>query len=515
MVYWSSFGPTNLSSITTFVFAVKGTANKVKVEFEATNSVKAIALLQSVNSTWQYYHIPASIIASNNLKTMKVISFVAVYDNVGPVKTGTVEVVVRGLTFDPPPYDPSPTGDVTWLPDRPWVSGVDTTAVIQLSTSNFVVNYNLATNGSTGGTYPGAPDWDAAMVYWDNFGPENLSSITTFVFKVRGTANKVKVEFEATNSVKVVTVLRSVNSTWQYYHIPASIIASNNLKTMKVISFVAVYDDVGPVKTGTVEVVVQGLTYYPTIGSTNTTGPATVLPNYPKVIVVWGGNQNTVIANSTNIIGVTYNVNNGYSGATIVYGTQGTNDSQNLSGYTNLVFGLRGGAQNVKIEFLDAFTNRAIFICTNVDSSLKYYSIAATNIDQMARIANISAISFVVDRNLVASGSLAGSFQIGSGGLNVDWFLNGTNTGPATVLPDHPQVIPVGGANVNTVVANTTNVIDVDYNLNLIPGVGGWSGATILYDDYGTAGNESKDLSAFPPILSSDFGVKRLLQTLS
>ena len=491
MIYWTGFSPTNLSSITTFVFAVKGTANKVQVEFESANATnKAIMLLESVTNTLQYYHIPASRIESNILKNTKVISFVTLYDDVGPVKTGTVEVVVRGLKFDMivTNINPLTTGDVTWLPDSPWVSGVNTTAVTQLSTSNFVVNYNLATNGSTGGTFPGEPDWDAAMIYWDDFGEKNLSSITTFVFKVRGTAEKVKVEFESTNAFKTAAVLQGVNSTWQYYHIPASSIPSNNLKIMKVISFVAVYEDVGPVKTGTFEVVVHGLTYWPPAFITN--GPATVLPNYPKVIRLGGANDDTVVANTTNVITVTYNVSSEYAGATIQYGTRGTNDSQNLSRYTNLIFGLLGDTKNVKIEFLDAFNNRATFLCTNVVSLVtNYYAIATTEINKMADIAHISAISFVVDRGLVAGGSLAGTLRIVSGGLYAEWFLNGTNTGPVTVLPNYPQVIPVGGANPYTVVTSTTNLIDVTYSF---VSTGGWSGATILYDNYGTTNiNES------------------------
>src|SRR5665647_880748 len=62
---------------------------------------------------------------------------------------------------------PSTTGNVTWLPfttNHPLVGGVDGTAVTQLSTSNFLIQYQLAPAGNT--NCPGAPDWDAAMVYW-------------------------------------------------------------------------------------------------------------------------------------------------------------------------------------------------------------------------------------------------------------------------------------------------------------------------------------------------------------
>ena len=475
----------------------------------ATNNfVKTIFNLLSVSNTWQYYHIPASNIAS--IAYARTISFVADYGSVGSAKTGTIDVVVHGLTYEPIIYiDPGSATNVTWLKDGPFVSGIDTTEVAQLSTTNFIVYYNLSTNG-IGSTGHGAADWDAAMVSWGYSGTnvvfKNLSEYTSFVFAVRGTANSVKVEFQSktnastTNLVKAIAVLRSVTNTWQYYNIPASFIDTNtgsgNLQFMQSITFVAVYADVGTVKTGQFEVVVRGLTYYPPLGPTN--GPATVLPNQPRVIPVGGANPNTVVMNTTNVIDVTYNVTNGWSGASIQYGTQGTNDSQNLSAYTNLVFGLWGGAKKVKIELLDAFTNKAIFICTNVGATVtNYYSIDTTRIRSFANtdITNISMISFVVDKDLVTpTGNLVGNFHILSGGLYVDWYVGPSNAGPATILPNSPQVIPVGGANTNTVVVNSTNVIDVNYDL--LTSGGGWSGATILYDNYGTPGTkESQDLS--------------------
>ena len=298
MVYWypwatnASWGY-DLSSVTTFVFGVRGTATKLTAEFQSSDGAKSFAYLWLVKTNMQYYSFNKSFI-TNDITKMRVISFTANYAEVGAVKTGTVEVVVQGLATSIPddgyPVNPSPTGNVTQLPGAPRVSEVDGTEVTQFSTTNFTINYKLAPTGNptNGLGWHGAPDWDAAMVYWNNFGPTNLSSITTFVFAVKGTANKVKVEFEATNSVKAIAVLQSVNSTWQYYHIPASIIASNNLKTMKVIAFVAVYDDVGPVKTGTVEVVVRGLTLDSTIINPSPTGNVTQLPGGPRVSEVDG-----------------------------------------------------------------------------------------------------------------------------------------------------------------------------------------------------------------------------------
>ena len=216
MVYWFPWATNaatgyNLSSVgAEFVFGVRSTsmAQRVKVEFESsdTNASKTIATLRNVTNTWQYYHIPRSNIV--NLATnMKTIVFVASYGDagVGTVNTGTFEVAVQGLDTNVPPSRPvypSTNGVVTTLPGGPRVSEVDGTEVTQLSTSNFVINYKLAPSGS---------DTNGAVLAWSarlgrrhdctgkSFRPTNLSSITTFVFKVRGTATSVNVEFESAN----------------------------------------------------------------------------------------------------------------------------------------------------------------------------------------------------------------------------------------------------------------------------------------------------------------------------
>jgi hypothetical protein len=513
MLYWTNFSFTNLSSITTFVFKVSGAATALNVEFESatnalatSNFVKTIFTLVNVSNSWQYYHIPAVSIAY--VTNMRTITFAANYSGVGTVKTGAFEVVVHGLTYDPITVISNYAGsmtDVTVLPGGPYVSGVDTTQVAQLSSTNFIVNYNLAPSGSTNGTWRGAPDWDAAMVSWGYQNNQAVSAdlsggdYTSFVFAVKGDANKVKVEFQDINDNKTIVVLQNVTNLWHYYRIPTSIIPSNSLKEMKSISFVAVYGTgvtgVGLVSTGTFEVVVGGLTFYLPISPTNV-GSATVLPNFPGVTNVGGGDGTLAVTNSPTTINVSYNVMfTNWAGAAIQYGSQGANDSQDLSRFTNLVFGLRGGSKNVKIEFLEfreGVTNTATFICTDVAPTNQYYSISLTNIGKSVSVSNINVINFVVDIGLVESGSLVSNLFIESGGLRIAWFLNGTNTGSATVLPGSPSVVPVAGATCTTI--NEMNSTNIQVGFDFF-NCGGWSGATILYDDYGSTNIEYQDFS--------------------
>lgn len=379
--------------------------------------------------------------------------------------------------------NPTTTGDVTWLPGGPLITDLDGTKFAQHSSSNFTVSYQLPTEY----------DWDGIMVRWDDWGPRNLSSISTFVFGVRGTANKIKVEFQAISGAKSIAVLQGVTNTWQYYHIPSSSL-TNDRSQMQVISFVTDSGLAGTIKTGTYDVVVQGLTFDWRVNGSGSGAPS-ALPNLPKVVQVGGANPGTVIVNTNpSVIETSYDVHGGWSGATIAYDDLDTwpiTEYQNLTGFTNLVFGLWGDARNVKVEFLDKSNSVMIAVCTNVGATAKYYTFELGLLTN--QISAISAINFVVDSNLVASGSLAGKLYVQSAGLNYNILVSGEGSGTPTVLPAEPALDQVGGANSDTLVSlgSDTNFV-VYYTVT-----SGWSGASILYDDYATVPVESGNLSSF------------------
>ena len=382
-------------------------------------------------------------------------------------------------------------GAITWLPEGPRVSDLDGTAFQQHSSSNFTVSYVLPTEY----------DWDGVMVHWDDWGPHDLSAITQFTFAVRGLPNRIKVEFEATNSTKSVVVLADVsNDVWQTYNIPASLI-TNDLHKMKVISFVTDYGLAGAGKyTGTYSVVVQGLAFDWRVNG-QPSGSPTHMPNLPDVYAVGGANPFTVLVNTNAAqIDVSYNVTSGWSGAAIVYNDYGTvsNESQNLLAYSQLVFGVRGDCRNVKVEFLDASNAVMIGYCTNVGATTKYYAFELGLLTN--RISAISAINFVVDSNLCGQASLGGNLHIESAGLDYAVELGGDLAGTPTILPGEPPVEAVGGANEHTVVTLLSpSDIQVQYVVT-----SGWAGASILYDDFATAPVETGDLSAYGALV---FGV--------
>ena len=157
--------------------------------------------------------------------------------------------------------------------------------------------------------------------------------------------------------------------------------------------------------------------------------------------------------------------------------------------------------KNVKIEFKDASNRTAIVICTNVGSTVKYYGIDTARINTRADITRISSISFVVDSNLVAQTSPAGKLHIVSGGLSLSplpYVIMPQATGTLTVLPPKPlKVISVGGANPGTRVDQySSSRFRVFYDVTT-----GWSGASILYDDYGSAPFEVGDFSKLTSVV--------------
>ena len=383
--------------------------------------------------------------------------------------------------------NPTNTGVATRLPYSPMITDLDGTKFVQHSPSNFTVSYQLPTES----------DWDGVMVRWDDWGPRDLSSSTEFVFSVRGSAGQIKVEFEATNSSKTICQLLGITNTWQNYRIPASAI-TNDLTKIKVISFVTDYGMAGPVKTGTYEVVVGGLSFDWRLDGSGSGSP-TVLPDHPKVVDVGGGNPSTVILNGDpGLVSVSYDVHSGWSGATIVFDNRDTwpdIEYQDLSSFPNLVFGLWGDARNVKIEFLDRSNGVVVAVCTNVGTTAKYYTLNMGFLTN--ELSAISAINFVVDSNLVASGNLVGTLNIESAGLDYNLKLNGSGSGVPTVLPLEPVLDKVGGANSDTIVSlNSSSNFVVYYNVT-----SGWSGASILYDDYGTVPIETANLASFDSLV--------------
>ena len=390
-------------------------------------------------------------------------------------------------------YDinPMPTGMVTRLPATNGNAIVNylNTPFVQHSVSNFTMLYQLRPTN----------DWSGLMVRWPDWGGRDLSSVPSFVIGVTGSLRQMKAEFEDTSGDKTIFYFKNVAPTMQYYHISATLVS--NISRIKVVAFVAELSNVGPNTNGSFTAWLGGL-HYPDTGA-NSAGPATVMPENPDPILVGGANPSTVLVNTnSSLLEVQYNVTmGGWAGCTILYDNYGSVpiESQDLSGYSHLVFGLYGAPDSLKMEFVDESNKVMDVICTGITDTVQYYAVDTGQFHVDAR--HIRMINFVVDQGLVGAENYWGSFFVVSGGLNYQVLVNPAGSGPASVMPGKPQVIALGGANPGTTVTqSSTQDFVCAYSVT-----NGFSGATILFDNYGTPDtNEYQDLSAYSALV---FGI--------
>ena len=492
MIHWSDWQGRDLSGYPVLVFAVTGTPQSIKVEFEDTNSVKTTFNLQAVTGTKKYWWIDTSLIT--NVQAIKVISFVTDRTLAGAGNTnGHFTVFVDGLkplssqgVYDVDPSAPAGS-EITRMPGppQPVISELNGTAFAQHSTSNFTVEYRLDDTNL----------WSGIMVHWDDFPVRDLSSITQFVFGVLGDPDAVKLEFEDGNTNKTVFYFRDVTNTLQHYVIPSALIT--NVNNIRVMSFVVDEGLAGAGNTnGAFMVFLNGLKFVWRVEGSDSGSP-TVLPGSPVAIPVGGGNGDTIVVNTNpSLISVQYNCQTGsWSGATILYDDYGTDEiieSEDLSGFATLVFGLYGEAEGVNVEFMDDSNRVVLATAINVTATPQYYSFDTSMMT--CDVSRIRMINFVLNEGVVGEGNEEGFLHILSGGLDYNIEVTGSGSGVPTVLPDEPPVALVGGANLNTVLKQwSSSEFSIAYDV----GGGGWAGASILFDDFGTAPIESSDLSSF------------------
>jgi hypothetical protein len=234
---------------------------------------------------------------------------------------------------------------------------------------------------------------------------------------------------------------------------------------------------------------------------------ASPMPATPDVIVIGGGNGDTLLTQaSPRQFDVQYSVATGFAGATILFDDYGSVpiESADLSGYSEISFGISGDPDSVGYEVEDDAGHRVSGAFRHVDGTTNRYTIptsllTAGGVD----LAHVRFINFVVDLYKAGAGNEAGSFRVESYGLGYVIRPAGQGTGTATALPGTAPVVDnLGGANSadNWVKTGTTNIL-VNYNVS----AGGYEGVSIRYDDYGTPEFESADFTA---LSSVTFGVQ-------
>ncbi len=109
-----------------------------------------------------------------------------------------------------------------------------------------------------------------------------------------------------------------------------------------------------------------------------TVSNVTTLPGSPYPYLMTGSSSATTLAlDSDGRFRLNYNVTQtgSYSGFTLSFDNAGTStiEARDLSSYTNLIFGLQGPAQAVKLDFVDINGNKDTFVLTGLSSSTERF----------------------------------------------------------------------------------------------------------------------------------------------
>ncbi len=157
-----------------------------------------------------------------------------------------------------------------------------------------------------------------------------------------------------------------------------------------------------------------------------TSANVTTLPGSPYPYFMSGSSSGTTLAVGTDgrfQLGYNVSTTGTYSGMTISFDNASTTtvETQNLSTFTNVVFGLQGPATALKLEFVDINGNKDSYTLTNISSTTEqFWSMATSTIVSTVDKTRIKQINLFVDQSTTTSTTLTGTMYIRSNGLNTN-----------------------------------------------------------------------------------------------
>ena len=157
-----------------------------------------------------------------------------------------------------------------------------------------------------------------------------------------------------------------------------------------------------------------------------TTSSVTTLPGKPYPYYLTGSSAGTSLAlNSDGRFKLGYDVRTSgtFSGMTVSFDNASTSavETQNLSTFTYVTFGLVGNASSVKVRFVDVNGKTDLFTLTSVSSSTeRFWRIKTSNIVSTVDKTRIKQINLYVDQSNTTSTTRTGTVYIRSYGLNTD-----------------------------------------------------------------------------------------------
>ncbi|MCX5678329.1 MAG: hypothetical protein NTY76_04390 [Candidatus Omnitrophica bacterium] len=327
--------------------------------------------------------------------------------------------------------------------------------------------------------------WSAGGIVYDQ--PVNLGGTQNIIVGVKGNSHRVKVEFKDSLNNAVSVYLEGVDPNQErIFAIPTSLLQSIDLTKVKYVTFVVEAENA----TGTLWIsrTPNPLWISP---STTLTSQDINIPgqgvDYPAINSL----INVTTAEATERgMKVVYNIPVGgvWAGAGFAYNVAGVAASRDLSGLTNLVFGLQGTPQRVKLEVKDSAGNSVSVYLGGIDlNNEKIWSIPTSDLTGID-LTKVAYMYFIVE----------GDNQ--SGTLFVNRVKATQWIAPAPIVPAPPAPnLPTTGRNVYGVadpaatasVSTTSTGFTLTYNTMQTT----WAAASINYTS--TINMSSIDALAF------------------
>ncbi len=225
------------------------------------------------------------------------------------------------------------------------------TTTVNLAPRGITINYDTTVGGWAGGGFT-----------YDNFGSvpietEDLSGLAELHFSLQGDTSEVKLEiidrFDQKSTVQLVGIQPDQEQVWV---IPTSALEEIDLSNVRIIYFIVEGDG----KIGTLTVNRVPSTTFIAAPPSDTLTPADIspIPGKPAVRDLGGGGGTVSAAATARGAELTFNNASSLSFAGAGFGyddftTPGIVETQDLSGLTYLMFGLKGDTSQVKLEIHD------------------------------------------------------------------------------------------------------------------------------------------------------------------
>lgn len=354
-------GPIDLSSSAQLILGLKGDVGTVKLELvddhfpEGKASVHLTGIRSDLEQVWA---VDTSLFQGVDLSRVRLMYFIVE----GPFQTGQLEINIRPV--EPGPINPDPdltVGQVTHLPEAWSANGNRMPQLTVVAPPDAPTWIEETSQGARLHYANGQDGWSGGGLTYDDFSTPQIETadLRTYpevILGLRGDADHVKLEVIDEWNNKAVIYLNGIESdAIQFWNIPTAALTGVDLTRIRLIYFIME----GAFETGVLDILYQTPSKWivPSVVPTvdGLLNEHTALPQADAMVVAppEASVTSTVTERGLQIDYATQSATWAGGGLTFDDFATGLIETADLSGYTDIVFGLKGSAGTVKLEFVD------------------------------------------------------------------------------------------------------------------------------------------------------------------